>query len=197
LLLSAILLSICPVHAASPQEIQESPAAISRQSGKDADPIKRIRNLAAQGSPFAQQQLGTMYLQGKGVPQDFAEAEKWLRLAAENSNVNAQVQLGSMYHSGIGVPKDHAESAKWFRMAAKQGNTFAPCMLGAIYAEGKGIEQDFVQAYMWLNLCASDANGVAQDTGIKLRDAIAAQMQPDQIEEAQQLTNEWKPVQPK
>jgi TPR repeat protein len=42
------------------------------------------RPLAAQGDANAQFiNLGIMYANGEGVPQDYAEAAKWLRLSAE------------------------------------------------------------------------------------------------------------------
>ena len=39
--------------------------------------------IAEQGDAFAQFSLGIMYDNGEGVPQDYAEAVKWYRLAAE------------------------------------------------------------------------------------------------------------------
>ena len=59
-----------------------------------------------------------MYAKGQGVPQDYAEALKWYRLAAEQGNANAQDNLGVMYANGHGVPQDDAEAVKWYRLAA-------------------------------------------------------------------------------
>jgi hypothetical protein len=50
---------------------------------------------------------------GRGVPQNNAEALKWLRLAAAQGDAEAQNNLGSMYGSGRGVPQDYAEALKW------------------------------------------------------------------------------------
>ena len=38
-----------------------------------------------------------MYQNGRGVPQDDAEAAKWFRLAAEQGDAEAQHNLGVMY----------------------------------------------------------------------------------------------------
>ncbi len=38
-----------------------------------------------------------MYDNGQGVPQDYAEAVKWYRLAAEQGYAYAQYNLGVMY----------------------------------------------------------------------------------------------------
>jgi len=58
-----------------------------------------------------------------------------------------------------------------------------------MYERGDGVPQDYVQAYMWYHLGA--ANGATR--GAALRDALAKQMTPDQIAEAQKLAREWKP----
>jgi TPR repeat protein len=38
-----------------------------------------------------------MYREGEGVPQNYAEALKWFRKAADQGNANAQFKLGIMY----------------------------------------------------------------------------------------------------
>jgi TPR repeat protein len=49
-----------------------------------AEPAAKIyRPLAERGDVRAQNNLGILYDHGQGVPQDFAEALKWYRLAAE------------------------------------------------------------------------------------------------------------------
>ena len=62
-----------------------------------------------------------MYRNGEGVPQDYAEAVKWYRLAAEQGDADAQYNLGLMYDNGNGVPQDYKEAVKWYRLAAEQG----------------------------------------------------------------------------
>ena len=59
-----------------------------------------------------------MYYEGRGVPQDYAEALKWFRLAAAQGDALAQHNLGLMYAKGYGVPQDHIEAHKWFNLAA-------------------------------------------------------------------------------
>ncbi len=52
--------------------------------------------LAAQGDAHAQFNLGVMYDKGRGVSQDYAEAVKWYRKAAEQGHASAQHNLGVM-----------------------------------------------------------------------------------------------------
>jgi uncharacterized protein len=59
--------------------------------------------------------------QGLGVAQNYAEAVRWYRAAAEQGLGQAQVNLGVMYRQGLGVAQDNAEALRWYRAAAEQG----------------------------------------------------------------------------
>ncbi len=69
--------------------------------------------------------LGYLYENGKGVPQDYKEAVKRYRLAAEQGLAEAQNDLGYMYKEGQGVTQDYKEALKWYRLAAEQGHAEA------------------------------------------------------------------------
>jgi TPR repeat protein len=51
-----------------------------------------------------------MYIQGTGVPRDYAEAEKWFRKAAEQGDHMAQSMLGS-------ITKDSIEAYMWLTLS--------------------------------------------------------------------------------
>ncbi|MEE8272391.1 MAG: caspase family protein, partial [Alphaproteobacteria bacterium] len=55
------------------------------------------RTRAEQGDVRAQNKIGIMHRDGRGVPQDDPEAVRWSRLAAEQGYGAAQVNLGWMY----------------------------------------------------------------------------------------------------
>ena len=80
---------------------------------------------AQDGDAEAQTRLGGAYYSGNGVEQDFVEAIKWYRLAAEQGYADAQNYLGVAYDSGDGVEQDFVEAVKWYRLAAEQGNAEA------------------------------------------------------------------------
>jgi TPR repeat protein len=82
--------------------------------------VTHCRYAAEQGDMISQTRLGEMYLYGKGVPIDYAEAVKWFRKAADQGHVDAYYTLGCMYDEGKGVPVDHAEAMKWLRKAGEQ-----------------------------------------------------------------------------
>ena len=59
-----------------------------------------------------------MYDEGLGVSQDWGEAVRWYRLAADQGRADAQYNLGVMYTRGESVPKDDAETVRWYRLTA-------------------------------------------------------------------------------
>ena len=83
--------------------------------------LREWRPLAEQGDPEAQHALGVMYADGRGVPQNDAEAAKWFRKAAEQGFPEAQHNLGVMYVNGRGVPPNEVQAYAWFSIAAAQG----------------------------------------------------------------------------
>jgi TPR repeat protein len=65
--------------------------------------------------------LGFMYVTGEGIPQDYAEAVKWFRLAADQGQANAQCFLGLMYFEGRGVARDYVNGHMWLSLVAAGG----------------------------------------------------------------------------
>ena len=84
--------------------------------------MKWYRLAAEQGGVSAQYNLGVMYDNGDGVPQDYKEAVKWYRLAAEQGDAKAQNNLGFMYQIGQGVLQDNAIAHMWYNIAAANGD---------------------------------------------------------------------------
>ena len=117
---------------------------------------------AETGDAGAQCELGFMYIDGKGVAQDYAEAAKWLKKAAEQGHAEAQYNLGAAYLSGSGVARDEAEALKWFRKAAELNNAEAQFNLGVAYAQGQLVPQDLAEAVKWLRKAAEQNHAEAQ-----------------------------------
>jgi uncharacterized protein len=103
----------------------------------DAEAKKWYRLAAAKGDAIAQTMLSILHYNnaleleierltgrynGQGVPQNYAEALKWSRLAADQGNATAQGQLGSMYYNGHGVPQNYVRAYMWFDLASAQGD---------------------------------------------------------------------------
>ncbi len=155
--------------------------------GTYATALTEFRPLAQQGHAWAQHNLGVMYSEGQGVPQDYAEAARWYRRAAEQGNAAAQFNLGNSHRDGRGV-QDDAEAVRWYRRAAEEGEALAQYYLAVAYMKGQGVPQDNAQAYMWVTLAVAQGSEYAR----KARDLLAEQMTPAQMDKARRLAREWK-----
>ncbi|HHF1770681.1 TPA: tetratricopeptide repeat protein [Haemophilus influenzae] len=98
------------------------------------------------GDAKAQLFLGRMYYEGEFFKQDYVEAAKWYRKAAEQGEEYGLLFLGEMYENGEGVEKDYAEAIKLYSKAAEQGDFMALFFLGDMYANGLGVKQNKVKA---------------------------------------------------
>ena len=100
-------------------DLQDGVDAYKRVDFKTA--YKLFLPLAEQGNAIAQLNLGDMYLEGLGVPQDNKEAVKWTRLSAEQGDAEAQYNLGQMYYKGQGVQQDYVSAHMWFNLSGSNG----------------------------------------------------------------------------
>ena len=91
------------------------------QAGAQAPDPKLVESLAKAGHAPAQFNLGVMYDNGRGVPQDHKEAVRWSRLAAAQGYANAQSNLGAMYANGASVIKNNIVAYALFNIAAANG----------------------------------------------------------------------------
>lgn len=58
-----------------------------------------------------------MYIQGKGVPQDYTKAIELYTKAANQKHAEAQFNLGIMYFNGKGIPTDKDKAKEYFKQA--------------------------------------------------------------------------------
>jgi len=138
---------------------------------------------AKQGKAYAQFNLGLMYDNGMGVPENDAEAVKWYRKAADQGHAKAQYILGLMYDNGEGVPENDAEAVKWYRKAADHGHAEAQYILGGMYAMGNGVPENSITAYVWLSMAKTQG----QTNAAKVLNIIKPDMTKQQIADGQAL----------
>ena len=128
-----------------------------------AQNLDSLRAAAEQGDAAAQFDLGSMAAaEGRGVPQDGAEAVRWYRLAAEQGHALAQAGLGVLYAEGRGVRQDDPEAVLWLRRAADQGIAEAQGRLGMMYAAGRSVPRSYAEAVRWYRLAADQRHAQAQ-----------------------------------
>ena len=113
--------------AQTPGRAPSSPPGII----SDVD-LQQLKTLAAQGSAWAQSQLGQLYANGRGMPQDYATARGWYEKAAVQGHAWAQAQLGQLYANGRGVSQDYATARGWYEKSAAQGNAWAQAQLALL-----------------------------------------------------------------
>jgi TPR repeat protein len=93
-----------------------------------------------------------------GVAQNYKEAMKWYKLAADQGDASSMIHIGRMYADGKGVTKDFAEAIRWHKLAASQegdeNSGWAQSLLGRTYYNGEGVTQDFTEAFKWYKLAA-------------------------------------------
>ena len=75
--------------------------------------------LAEEGDPMAQYELGIMYQNGEGVPQNYSKAVKWFRKSAEKGDAAAQLSLARIYDKGHGVQQNDILAFMWSNLAAR------------------------------------------------------------------------------
>ena len=140
-------------------------------SGKDIYELifEWAKPLANRGSKVCQRILGEMYAEGNGVKQDYWEAVKYLRMAADNDDVPAQFKLGKMYLNGEGVRKDIEKAVPYLASAAINGHAEAAYLIGGVYFSCDKHEEAakfFLSAAKNGNADAQCALGIMFDGGI-------------------------------
>ena len=155
------------------------------QAGDFKAALAELTPLAEQGHAEAQYNLGVMYDNGMGVPENDETAVKWYTLAAEQGDADAQYNLGNMYQRGTGVPESDKTAVKWYTLAAEQGDADAQSNLGVMYQFGKGVLKDNWRAYMWYHLGSYNGNQLGGEN----KDNLAKQMTPADISKAQDMSS--------
>lgn len=80
--------------------------------------LATTQRLAQQGDGNAQLMLATMYHQGKGVPQNDAQAEYWLQKAQQPRVADAKTAQGVTVAKDFDEHYDYAQAVYWNRKAA-------------------------------------------------------------------------------
>lgn len=108
---------------------------------QDRPTFEQAWQAAQNGEPNGYFLLGFFYYQGEGVTQNFTEAIKWFKKAANNGLCNSYGFLGACYIT----QKNYVEAINWFKKAIDNGDC-CYADLGACYLQlGK-----FTEAIPWL-----------------------------------------------
>jgi TPR repeat protein len=97
--------------------------ASAYEKGDYATAMKEWEPLAKAGGSAAQFNVGLLYYDGRGVPQNFPEAAQWFEKSADHGYVKAQHNLGAMYAVGKGVKLNYLQAYKWLSLCAATGDS--------------------------------------------------------------------------
>lgn len=81
--------------------------------------------IAKQGYPLAECQVGYFYQEGIGVEKDTEQALYWTKRAAEHGDRDAQFNLAESYANGTMTVKSMDLAREWYRKAALQNHDLA------------------------------------------------------------------------
>lgn len=127
--------------------------------------VSGLQSKAGQGDIGAQYKLGTLYYNKDtpGVSQNYGEALKWFRMAADQGYAPAQYSVGNIYFHGLGEPTDFAEGIRWWRLAAENGDPEAQDDLSYyLWLGEKGVPQNRTDSKKWLRRAAEQGYYHAQ-----------------------------------
>lgn len=158
--------------------------------------------LAERGHAHAQFVIGTLFLDGRGVAQDYDTALAWIAKAALQHHAEAQLQFALMHLRGQGTLRDNAAAAHWLHLAAEQGELRAQCYMSRMHAFGLGTPRSLVYAYMWAMLAAMGkwrVGALALSSHNKLRsyalhalESYAAVMTREEVSSAIRMVKRWR-----
>lgn len=130
----------------------------------DKKAVELFKLAAKQNNANAQNNLGYMYMNGRGVEKDEKIAYELFRQAATQGQADAQFYLGSMHEHGKGIKKDEKIASEHYKQAADQGYSDAQIKLAVMYQDGKGVVKDEKRSLEFYSLAAEQGNFDAQDT---------------------------------
>jgi TPR repeat protein len=133
--------------------------------GIAADPSRAAHWYAravGQDHPSAQNNLGLMFAQGRGVQRDPVRATRLWQSAAEAGHLMAQYNLGLAYYRGEGLERDNETALRWFRRAARSGLPDGQYAMGQMYRLGVVVGQDNARALAWYRRAAAQGHQKAE-----------------------------------
>lgn len=109
---------------------------------------------AERGDAVAQNNLGALYLRGRGVEQNNGQARRWFEKSVEGGLPAAMFNLGVIYLRGYGVKPDINKANELITSGALQGDRDAQFFLGLHHYHGRGFERDIDSARLWFRRAA-------------------------------------------
>jgi hypothetical protein len=131
---------------------------------------------------------------GLGSSRAAADELDDLKAAAGRGEPQSLFDLGDRYERGDGLGHDLSRAAAYMRLAAERGLALAQYRLGLFYAAGLGVDKDLPESFAWLSLAAEGTDDTTALMAAALRDSIAKQLSPVEVERAQKRVAAFAPA---
>lgn len=128
---------------------------VSLQQSKFTEATQYFQEASKVGNIIATFLLGEIFYVKL---QNYEQAFKYFKKAAESEIPAAFSWLGQMYNEGNGVAKNHSEALKYFQKAIDYGDNSACYELGLLYHHGENIRTDFDKAFKNIKKAAENGN---------------------------------------
>ena len=157
--------------------------------GDYATAVNEWRGPAEAGDTDAQFNLAQAYKLGRGVPQDFGQAEKWYKKAADKGHLQASDNYGLLLFQN----NRRAEALPYLKASAERGEPRAQYVLGTGHFNGDFVEKDWIKAYALMtrasaqSLPQATSNLAQMDRFIPLEDRRRAVALAGQMEQSEEL----------
>ena len=127
--------------------------------------VKLFKEAAEQGHFMAQNDLGTMYIEGIGIEKNLSKGIYWIEKSASRSyDPTALYNLAQAYRKGNGVKKDTEKALKYYKISAKQDYSSAQYNLGVFYENGHlNLAKDLISAKEYYLSAAKQGHSGAQN----------------------------------
>src|SRR5262245_46854398 len=148
---------------AAAAELERRDAETRRREEERRDAERRSTEEKTQRAAQAERdfQDGQRYLNGRGVPMDYAKARDGCAKAAGAGHSGGMVGMGWLHQSGRGVPQDYGKAREWYEKGAALGNGGGMTNLGWLYRDGLGVPRDYRKSMDWYERGAATGNSTA------------------------------------
>ena len=133
-------------------------------------------------------QLGDLYHEGNGVPQDDAKATELYEKAADLGNSNACYRFGMQNYNGWGVPVNKPLAIYYWMKGAKLDHWGCQLLIGNSYQTGDCVPKDMEKALYWLNKSADKGLADAHYELGKIYLSGQESVEPDEAKAIEHLT---------
>ena len=158
-----------------------------------SEAFKWFNKASEQGHPWAEYNLGFMYLNGKGVERNIQKSFDYLYKSATKNIPDAQYLLGTLYEDSL-IDGEKDLCVSWYKKSAKT-LPLAQYKLGVLYENGNFVEKNLEMAKYFYELATnanfSDADKRLENVNIQLS-KLKSKCKDNCVKEKQYNENPYK-----